>query len=132
MVFGHAASCIRRTASHPPGGVAPVPYAADLARAPDGRWWVVSDRTQAPSGAGYALENRLIVSRVFPQLFREMQVQHLAAFFEALREALLHWAPRGDGSPLIVLLTPGPYNETYFEHACWRATSAFRWSKAAI
>ena len=54
-------------------------YAADLARSPDGRWWVVGDRTQAPSGAGYALENRLVVSRVFPQLFRDLQVQHLAS-----------------------------------------------------
>jgi uncharacterized circularly permuted ATP-grasp superfamily protein len=92
-------------------------YAADLARSPDGHWWVVNDRTQAPSGAGYALENRLIVSRVFPQLFHDLQVQHLAAFFEALRDALRRWSPRGGGPPLIVLLTPGPYNETYFEHA---------------
>ena len=61
-------------------------YAADLARSPDGRWWVVSDRTQAPSGAGYALENRLVVSRVFPQMFRELPVQHLARFFDALRD----------------------------------------------
>ena len=70
-------------------------YAADLARSPDGRWWVVSDRTQAPSGAGYALENRLVVSRVFPQLFRDLHVQHLARFFDALRDSLLHWAPQG-------------------------------------
>jgi len=96
-------------------------YAADLARSPDGNWWVVGDRTQAPSGAGYALENRLVVSRVFPQMFRDLNVQHLASFFGALRDSLLRWAPRshgpGEGNPLVVLLTPGPYNETYFEHA---------------
>jgi uncharacterized circularly permuted ATP-grasp superfamily protein/uncharacterized alpha-E superfamily protein len=95
-------------------------YAADLARSPDGRWWVIADRTQAPSGTGYALENRLIVSRVFPEQFRDMSVQHLAAFFHSLQASLAHWAPHagsGHETPLIVLLTPGPYNETYFEHA---------------
>lgn len=92
-------------------------YAADLARSPDGRWWVVADRTQAPSGAGYALENRLIISRVFPDLFHDLKVQHLASFFAALRDSLAHWAPHDDEAPMIVLLTPGPYNETYFEHA---------------
>jgi uncharacterized circularly permuted ATP-grasp superfamily protein/uncharacterized alpha-E superfamily protein len=117
VVFG------QRSFLHPVQGLVPaggrhlVQYAADLARSPDGRWWVVSDRTQAPSGSGYALENRLLVSRVFPQLFRELPIERLAAFFEALRESILAAAPRGDGPTRIVLLTPGPYNETYFEHA---------------
>ena len=117
VVFG------QKSFLHPVQGIVPAggrhlfQYAADLARSPDGRWWVVSDRTQAPSGSGYALENRLLVSRVFPQLFRELPVERLAAFFEALRDALLRAAPRGDGPARIVLLTPGPYNETYFEHA---------------
>lgn len=92
-------------------------YAADLARSPDGQWWVVADRTQAPSGAGYALENRLMVSRAFPDLFRDMKVQHLARFFATLRDSLARAAPVPSGAPLIVLLTPGPYNETYFEHS---------------
>ncbi len=96
-------------------------YAADLARSPDGRWWVIADRTQSPSGAGYALENRLIVSRVFPEQFRDLGVQHLAAYFSRLQDSLAHWAPHDSKGnrepPLIVLLTPGPYNETYFEHA---------------
>lgn len=93
-------------------------YAADLARSPDGRWWVIADRTQAPSGAGYALENRLIVSRVFPELFRDLRVQHLADFFRTLQDSLAEMAPVDPGEqPHVVLLTPGPYNETYFEHA---------------
>ncbi len=100
-----------------PGGVYLHVYAADLARSPDGRWWVMADRTQAPSGAGYALENRLIVSRTFPALYRELNVQHVARFFATLRDSLMHFAPKGDGPTLTVLLTPGPYNETYFEHA---------------
>ena len=106
-------------------------YAVDLARAPNGRWWVVADRTQAPSGAGYALENRIVIARAFPELFRDLKVEHLAAFFATLRDSLAHWgricaANRGDGAdtspplhdteqPLIVLLTPGPFNETYYE-----------------
>src|SRR5664279_2162930 len=117
VIFGHRGFLAPAEGLRPVGGRHLMQYAADLARSPDGRWWVVGDRTQAPSGSGYALENRLVVSRVFPQMFRELPVQHLASFFEALRSSLLHWAPRGDGPTRIVLLTPGPYNETYFEHA---------------
>jgi uncharacterized circularly permuted ATP-grasp superfamily protein/uncharacterized alpha-E superfamily protein len=102
-------------------------YAIDLARAPNGQWWVVADRTQAPSGAGYALENRSVIARVFPDLLRELKVRHLEGFFNTMRDSLAHWgrlcAANGNGgaplreaeAPLIVLLTPGPYNETYYE-----------------
>jgi len=92
-------------------------YAVDLARAPDGRWWVIADRTQAPSGAGYALENRLAVSRAFPDMFRALHVEPLADFFREQQEGLSALAPLDPGEqPHVVLLTPGPYNETYFEH----------------
>jgi len=117
VVFGHSGFLHPAQGLRPPGGIHLFHYAADLARSPDGRWWVVGDRTQAPSGAGYALENRLVVSRVFPQMYRELHVERLAPFFAALRDSLSRWAPKGDGPPLVVLLTPGPYNETYFEHA---------------
>jgi uncharacterized circularly permuted ATP-grasp superfamily protein/uncharacterized alpha-E superfamily protein len=117
VIFGHSGFLHPAQNLAPPNGVHLFHYAADLARSPDGHWWVVSDRTQAPSGAGYALENRLVVSRVFPRMFRELHVQRLAAFFAAMRDSLLRWAPKGDGAPLICVLTPGPYNETYFEHA---------------
>jgi uncharacterized circularly permuted ATP-grasp superfamily protein/uncharacterized alpha-E superfamily protein len=89
--------------------------AVDLARSPDGQWWVLADRTQAPSGAGYALENRLIVSDVFPDPFRTSNVRRLASFFRSQREALIGLSK--SDQPKIVLLTPGPLNETYFEHA---------------
>ncbi|PWB32988.1 molybdopterin oxidoreductase [Pseudomonas sp. SDI] len=91
-------------------------YAVDLARGPDGRWWVTADRTQAPSGFGYALENRTIVARAFPDLYRELNVQHLAGFFRTLQQSLLQQAPCGEETPLVVLLTPGRFNESYFEH----------------
>lgn len=92
-------------------------YAADLARAPDGNMLVLSDRTQAPSGAGYALENRTVTSRIVPSLFRDSQVHRLSMFFQALRQSLTHLAQQNKDDPRVVVLTPGPFNETYFEHA---------------
>ena len=91
-------------------------YAADLARAPDGHWWLLADRTQAPSGAGYALENREIVEQVLPDSMRDLGVRRIRDFFGELRARLLSGAG-DDEMPLAVILTPGPYNETYFEHA---------------
>ena len=91
-------------------------YAADLARSSDGRWWVLGDRTQTPSGPGYALENRRIVSRVFGELLDELDVRPLSGAFAALRDGLLAQVEE-DETPLAVVLTPGPFNETYFEHA---------------
>jgi uncharacterized circularly permuted ATP-grasp superfamily protein/uncharacterized alpha-E superfamily protein len=89
--------------------------AVDLARSPDGQWWVLADRTQAPSGSGYALENRTIISDLLPELFRTSNVRRLAGFFRAQREALIAMAPCEN--PRVVLHTPGPHNETYFEHS---------------
>jgi uncharacterized circularly permuted ATP-grasp superfamily protein/uncharacterized alpha-E superfamily protein len=99
----------------PPGGRYLSLYAADVGRGPDGRWWVLSDRTQAPSGAGYALENRLVLSRAFASLYKSMNVERVAPFFEAFRDSLRAGADRDE--PRIGLLTPGQFNETYFEHA---------------
>ena len=100
----------------PPGDTWLHIAAFDLARGPDGNWWVLSQRTQAPSGLGYLLENRLAISRQFPQAFESLHVQRLAATYSALVEALQAMCPAG-APPHIALLTPGPYNETYFEHA---------------
>ena len=108
----------------PPDGVRLHLAAFDLGRMPDGSWVVLDDRTQAPSGAGYALENRMVLSRSLPDAFRAQPVERVSSFFRALRETLARAAAaaaarsRGSASdPRIVLLTPGPYNETYFEHA---------------
>ena len=99
----------------PAGGRFLSVYAADLARGADGRWWVLGDRTQAPSGAGYALENRLALARAFGDLYGAMNVERLAPFFQSLRSGLVSLAERVE--PRICLLTPGPLSETYFEHA---------------
>jgi uncharacterized circularly permuted ATP-grasp superfamily protein/uncharacterized alpha-E superfamily protein len=92
-------------------------YAADLVRTQDGSYQVLSDRTQAPSGAGYSLENRIVTSRALPNIFRECKVQRLAPYFAAMRNSLAALAPSNYENPRIVLLTPGPYNEAYFEHS---------------
>jgi len=89
-------------------------YSADLARAPDGSWKVMASRADAPGGLGYALENRLVVAQTFPESFSDMRVARLAAFFNSYKENVLNLgASRRDRA---VLLTPGPYNESYFEH----------------
>jgi len=100
---------------NPPGGRWMHLYAADIGRGPDGRWWILGDRTQAPSGAGYALENRLVMARALPNAYRGLNVERVAPFFRALRSSLADAADRSQ--PRICMLTPGPYSETYFEQA---------------
>lgn len=89
--------------------------AFDLGRGPDGEWWVLGDRTQAPSGAGFALENRIATARVYSDLYGRANVHRLAGFFRTFRDTLQELR-EGDDSP-IGILTPGPHNDTYFEHA---------------
>ncbi|HEV8296753.1 MAG TPA: circularly permuted type 2 ATP-grasp protein [Acidimicrobiales bacterium] len=100
-----------------PGGQQLFTAAMDLGRDTAGATFVLADRTQAPSGAGYALENRVVVSRVFPSLYRDSQVHRLAPFFRSLRSSLQAVAPPATDDPRIVVLTPGPWSETAFEHA---------------
>ncbi|MRI02548.1 hypothetical protein GH721_18540 [Kriegella sp. EG-1] len=92
-------------------------YAADLSRGTDGRLWVVNDRSEAPSGMGYALENRSTTSRILPEMFGNMNVKRLSGYFEELNQMLIDASPIKKENPNIVILTPGSHNETYFEHA---------------
>jgi uncharacterized circularly permuted ATP-grasp superfamily protein/uncharacterized alpha-E superfamily protein len=117
LVQGHPGYLRPMHGVKPAGGRRLHIAAFDLARDPSGAWWVLTQRTQAPSGLGYLLENRLITSRLFPEAFRDLKVQRLAATYRALLESLTSMCPAGEREPRIVLLTPGPYNETYFEHA---------------
>ncbi len=123
VVYAHQGFLHACDGVHIPGSQQLLLYGADLARGPDRQWWVISDRTQAPSGTGYALENRQCLARVMPQLFRECQVRRLGDFFQQLRDLLQHLAP--SDSPRIGLLTAGPLNETYFEHAYLAAHLGF-------
>jgi uncharacterized circularly permuted ATP-grasp superfamily protein/uncharacterized alpha-E superfamily protein len=94
-----------------------IQYAADLTRTPDGHWRIIGDRTQSPLGFGYALENRVVLSRVLPSMFRDSHVHRLAGFFRSIRRTLTRLAPRRSEHARVVVLTPGPENEAYFEHA---------------
>ncbi|MDP2412074.1 MAG: circularly permuted type 2 ATP-grasp protein [Pseudolabrys sp.] len=99
----------------PPGGAHLRFYAVDVGRGADGRWWVLNDRTQAPSGAGYAIENRLALARAMPDIYRATRVERVAPFFQAFQAELASFNTQDDTR--VCLLTPGPLNETYFEHA---------------
>src|SRR5580658_181703 len=99
----------------PPGGAHLRFYAVDVGRGPDGHWWVLDDRAQAPSGAGYAIENRLALSRAIPEIYRTTRVERVAPFFQALQAELYSLSRQDDAH--ICLLTPGAMSETYFEHA---------------
>ena len=116
LVQGHPGYLRAMHGVTPVGGTHLHIAAFDLARGPDGNWAVVSQRTQAPSGLGYLLENRLLISRQFPQAFEAMSIQRLAATYRVWVESLKAHSPEGANAH-VALLTPGPYNETYFEHA---------------
>ena len=115
LVQGHPGYLRAMQGVQPAGGMFLHIAAFDMARGPDGKWWVVSQRTQAPSGLGYLLENRLSISMLFSEAFQGMQVQRLADSYKALVDSMKTLSAVADSR--IVLLTPGPYNETYFEHA---------------
>jgi uncharacterized circularly permuted ATP-grasp superfamily protein/uncharacterized alpha-E superfamily protein len=123
LVFGHPGYLRPVRGYTPPRGGYLQIVSLDLARSPEGAWTVMSHRTEAPSGLGYALENRLIVSSLFADAFRTMRVRRLAPAYsqliatlaDAARTTMRESGP--DASPHIALLTPGPFSETYFEHA---------------
>ncbi len=114
LVLGHPQYLRPLHGCVPPGGVHLHVAAFELTRGPDGGWWVLGQRTQAPSGLGYLLENRLIIAQQFPEAFRDLHVQRVASSFQTLLQGLLRLSPAGERSR-VVLLTPGPHNETYFE-----------------
>lgn len=125
LVLGHAGFLRACDGIRVPGAQQLFSYAADVGRDAGGRHVVLADRAQAPSGAGYALENRTVVSRVLPSMYRDAQVHRLAPFFRSLRSALQAAAPPGVDDPRIVVLTPGPWNETAFEHAVVASTLGY-------
>ncbi len=117
MIYNHLGFLRQMDKIRIPGKHQLIQYSADLARGPDGRMWVLHDRTDAPSGAGYAFENRVAMTRVFPDMFRENQVRKVSSYYQTLKNTLSRLSWQGSENPRIVFLTPGPSNETYFEHA---------------
>lgn len=116
VVLGHAGFIRQCDGIRLPGPSQLVMASTDLVRRPGG-WCALGDRTQAPSGAGYAMENRRIVSRVMPSLYRDTLLERLRSFFQVLRVALQEVAPAGAEAPRVVILTPGPASETSFDQA---------------
>ncbi|MEQ8470975.1 MAG: circularly permuted type 2 ATP-grasp protein [Marinoscillum sp.] len=94
-----------------------IQYSADLARGPNGKMWVLHDRTDAPSGTGYSLENRVAMTRVFPDMLRDNRVSRISSYFQTFKNTLTDLSSRNKENPRIVFLSPGPTNETFFEHA---------------
>ncbi len=92
-------------------------YAAQLCRDVTGTWYVLADRTQGPSGGGYSVENRIALSRVLPEEFRDMLVQRSAPFFTSLRDSMNRSAVSCQGDSWMVLMSPGIRSSTYFEDA---------------
>ncbi|MEO5565020.1 MAG: circularly permuted type 2 ATP-grasp protein [Chitinophagaceae bacterium] len=117
LIYNHAGFLRQCTGIQMRGKHNLILYSADIARSNDGKIWVVNDRTQAPSGSGYALENRTTMTRIIPELFNGIKVRHLSPYFNALRNGLNEIAPHQNLNPRIVILTPGSNNETYFEHS---------------
>ncbi|UZD23579.1 circularly permuted type 2 ATP-grasp protein [Algoriphagus halophytocola] len=94
-----------------------IQYSSDLARGPNGKMWVLHDRTDAPSGAGYTFENRAAMTRVFPDLIRENHVSKITSYYQTFKNTLSQLTTNNKENPRVVLLSPGPTNETFFEHA---------------
>ena len=117
LIYNHTGFLRQCAGIKLPGKHSLVLYSADMARSPDGKLWIISDRTQAPSGSGYALENRTVMTRVLPELFNGLKVRHLSPWFDTLGNSLNELGARHHQNPRIVILTPGPGNETYFEHS---------------
>lgn len=117
LIYGHPGFVRPCAGLVPPRGRYVPLYAADLARTPRGDLVVLGDRSQAPSGSGYALENRSVMSAVFPSLFRESEVHRLPRYFRHLQTVIAALSPRPGDVPRVVMLTPGPGNETYAEQA---------------
>ncbi|MEQ9374921.1 MAG: circularly permuted type 2 ATP-grasp protein [Imperialibacter sp.] len=117
MIYNHQGFLRQADKIRIPGPQQLVQYSADLARGPNGKMWVLHDRTDAPSGAGYSLENRAAMTRVFPDMIRENQVRKVSSYYQTLKNTLSTLSWKNKENPRIVMLSPGPSNETFFEHA---------------
>lgn len=125
VVFGHSGftRVLARGSTTDPRPL--VLSATDLGRDPAGEWRVLTDRAQAPSGMGYAMENRRVLSRVLPELHREAEMHRMEPYFWALRSALLQSAEGELSDPRVVVLSPGTLSETAYDQAFLASTLGF-------
>ncbi|MCZ4499035.1 MAG: hypothetical protein JWQ74_1588 [Marmoricola sp.] len=125
VIFGHSGfvRTMARTAVKDPRPL--VIAAADLGRSADGEWTVLADRAQAPSGIGYAIENRRVISQVLPELYREAGLHRVRPFLSAFRSALMQAADADVADPRVVVLSPGTYSETSYDQANVAASLGF-------
>ena len=125
LIFGHGGfvrPLVRRTADD----LRPLTIVAtDLGRAADGSWLVLADRTQAPSGIGYAMENRRVISQVLPELYREAGLHRIRPFMSAIRSSLMQSADETSSDPRVVVLSPGTHSETAYDQANLAAALGF-------
>lgn len=125
LIFGHGGfvrPLVRRLAHD----MRPLTMVAtDLGRAADGSWLVLADRTQAPSGIGYAMENRRVISQVLPELYREAGLHRIRPFVGAIRSALMQSADETSSDPRVVVLSPGSHSETAYDQANLAAALGF-------
>jgi uncharacterized circularly permuted ATP-grasp superfamily protein len=109
--FRHAAVGIR-----PPSDVFVTVAGIDLIRGSDGRFFVLEDNVRTPSGVSYVLQNRWIMTRLMPDLMRAMEVRSVERYPADLLTSLRELSPSGVSNPMVVVLTPGPFNSAFFEH----------------
>ena len=88
----------------------------DIVRGADGRFMVLEDNVRTPSGVSYVIENRVVMTRLMPDLIRASQVRSVERYPADLLQSLCEMAPGGNSHPTIALLTPGPFNSAFFEH----------------
>lgn len=117
LIYNHPGFLRQADKIRLPGKHQLIQYSADLARGPNGKMWVLRDLTDAPSGAGYVLENRAAMTRVFPRLLRENHVRKLFSYYQTIRNTLVNLPFHNQDNPRIVVLSPGAKSNSYFEHA---------------
>ena len=117
LVLGSSGYLETMVGVKPPKGVYVHIAGIDLIRGPGGEFLVLEDNARTPSGVSYVLENRGVMKRALPKVFRRMDVRSVDDYPTMLRSALCESAPVKSGDANAVVLTPGPYNSAYFEHS---------------
>lgn len=131
LVFGHSGYVRAAHGLTLPGPHQLFSHAVDVARGADGRFRVLRDLTQAPSGVGYAMVDRRVVARAMPDLYQTSSPRPLSPFAQAMRLALRDVAPVGAEDPVVVVLSPGAHSETAFDQAYIAGTLGFPLVEAA-